>query len=167
MTRAFEMCSSLAACLRTFWFLLLLWQCCRYGSSLEFWVGFSCGSWFGVFFTPAAGCLQGFPHVPCGRVDAFCGRTSFQGTGVKHTVYMSYKYIEKCRTKVDVCRSPVDLHVGGMFVFRGECLELCWMGSDWDGQSWVEGLGAAGAWGAGFGNGPGTAALLHKTKPCF
>lgn len=35
-------------------------------------------------------------------------------------------------------------------------------GGDRDGQSWVEGLGAM-----GFGNGPGTAALLHTTKSCF
>lgn len=52
---------------------------------------------FRDFHTSRVGLLR--PRA--GRVDAFCGRKSFQGTGVKRSVYMRYKYIEKRRTKID------------------------------------------------------------------
>lgn len=36
------------------------------------------------------------------RAAAFCGREHFQGASIKSDVHMRYKYIEKCRMRVDM-----------------------------------------------------------------
>lgn len=121
-----------------FWFPLLLKAVRENLDFSEFWAGFGtcflpCFWAWGIFSESRevflgglkACSLQGFLHIPLGLAAALswqswcflCGRKSFQGAGAKSNVYMRYKYIETCRTRVDMYAKS------GIFACKGNvCL---------------------------------------------